>query len=325
MVLQSYRDRTNRSIWYYNRPKRFKLHYNGDYGKNITIEVPSADLGITKTVNSTAPRYGDTIKFTLNATNIGPNTAESVVVVDVLPTGLTYLSSTPTGVWDATARTVTWNLGTMAAGSSQTLEIIAQVATTNAILINTATITGTVYDPYTANNTANATVTVAPEADLRIIKVVNQTVVNYLDTVKFTLTVANLGPDTATNVVVTDVLPAGLEFVSSTASQGTYTNGVWTIGNLANGATATLDIIARVMISDGSITNVATVTSDIYDPNPSNNRDSVTIKVGKKPTPKPPKPPGPGEVPMQPTGTSLSLMLLAVLSIIGGFAVSRKV
>ncbi|MDI9624674.1 MAG: hypothetical protein QFX38_07295, partial [Methanothermobacter sp.] len=58
-------------------------HYNGDYGENITIEVPSADLGITKKVDNPTPRYGDTIKFTLNVTNIGPNTAENVVVVDV--------------------------------------------------------------------------------------------------------------------------------------------------------------------------------------------------------------------------------------------------
>ncbi|WP_146737604.1 DUF11 domain-containing protein, partial [Methanothermobacter tenebrarum] len=190
-----------------------------------------------------------------------------------------------------------------------------------------ANVSSDIYDPDMSNNRANATITVPPAADLAITKVANQTVVNYLDTVKFTLTVTNNGPDTGVNVRVTDLLPAGLQFLSANASQGSYneTTGIWTIGELANGAVATLDIIAKVVASNTSITNVATVTSDIDDPNPSNNRDSVTIKVGKKPTPKPPKPPGPGEVPMQPTGTSLSLMLLAVLSIIGGFAVSRKV
>ncbi|MGD9627403.1 MAG: carboxypeptidase regulatory-like domain-containing protein, partial [Methanobacteriales archaeon] len=51
-------------------------HYNGDYGENITINVPpEADLGITKAVNNTAPRFGETVKFTLNVTNIGPDTA----------------------------------------------------------------------------------------------------------------------------------------------------------------------------------------------------------------------------------------------------------
>ncbi|BDH78982.1 hypothetical protein MTTB_03610 [Methanothermobacter tenebrarum] len=163
-------------------------------------------------------------------------------------------------------------------------------------------------------------------ADLTISKTANQTTVNYLDTVKFTITVENLGPDTATGVIVEDLLPAGFEWISD-SSNGSYDplSGIWTVGELANGTMATLEVIAKVMVSDVTITNVATVTSDIYDPNLDNNRDSVTIKVSKKPTPKPPKPPKPGEVPMQPTGTPLSLMVFAVLSIIAGFATSRKI
>ncbi|MDI3484671.1 MAG: hypothetical protein PWQ74_1258 [Methanobacteriaceae archaeon] len=145
-----------------------------------------------------------------------------------------------------------------------------------------------------------------------------------MDTVRFTVIVENLGPDTAVNTRVIDLLPMGLQYVSSTATQGSYdpATGIWTIGDLTSGAVATLEIIARVIVSDVSITNVATVTSGIYDPNLDNNMGSVTIEVSKKPTPKPPKP---GEVPMQPTGTPLSLMVLGVLSIIAGFAVSRKI
>ena len=41
------------------------------------------------------------------------------------------------------------------------------------------------------------------------------------------------GVSTATGVTVKDVLPAGLTYVSSTASQGSYGGGVWTIGTLA--------------------------------------------------------------------------------------------
>ncbi|HOL68858.1 MAG TPA: DUF11 domain-containing protein, partial [Methanothermobacter sp.] len=127
----------------------------------------------------------------------------------------------------------------------------------------------------------------------------------------------------ATNVRVSDLLPAGLQFVGALASQGTYNSGtgVWTLGDLASGAVASLQIIARVIVTNTTITNVAVVTSDVYDPDPSNNEASVTIKV----MPGPPKPPKPGEIPMQPTGTPLYLMLLAVLSIIGGFAVSKKI
>ncbi|MBC7118985.1 MAG: DUF11 domain-containing protein, partial [Methanobacteriaceae archaeon] len=179
------------------------FHYNTDFGENITIAVPpEADLGITKTVNNTAPRYGDDVKFTMTVTNIGPDTAADVTVADVLPVGLLYVSSTPTGSYDPVTRTVTWSLGDMAVGASRTLEIIATVQTTNAVLVNTATVAGSVYDPYTANNTASAIVGVAPEADLGITKTVNNTAPRYGDDVKFTMTVTNIGPDTAADVTV---------------------------------------------------------------------------------------------------------------------------
>jgi uncharacterized repeat protein (TIGR01451 family) len=87
--------------------------------------------------------------------------------------------------------------------------------------------------------------------------------------------VANAGPAQATNVVATEQLPPGLTFVSATPSQGTYDNasGRWTVGTIANGANATLQIVARVDTT-APITNTAQISgSDQPDPNsiPGNN------------------------------------------------------
>lgn len=95
--------------------------------------------------------------------------------------------------------------------------------------------------------------------------------------VTFTLTLMNGGPDTATNVAVADVLPAGLSFVDATASAGTgYTanTGVWTIASLANGSSVTLAIRATVD-TVGVHTNTAEVIqSDQFDPDSTpDNRD----------------------------------------------------
>lgn len=60
----------------------------------------------------------------------------------------------------------------------------------------------------------------------------------------YTIKVTNNGPNEAKGIQATDLLPAGLNYVSSNASQGTYDSntGLWTVGDLSNGANATLTI-----------------------------------------------------------------------------------
>lgn len=85
--------------------------------------------------------------------------------------------------------------------------------------------------------------------DLSLTKTVNTATPNRNQNVTFTITVSNAaGQSNATGVAVTDLLPAGFTFVSSTPSVGTYnsTTGVWTVGAVNTGASATLSIVATV-------------------------------------------------------------------------------
>jgi uncharacterized repeat protein (TIGR01451 family) len=99
-------------------------------------------------------------------------------------------------------------------------------------------------------------------ADLSLTKAVDNYTPDIGSNVDFTLTVSNGGPDGATGVEVTDLLPTGYTYVGDTPSVGTYDSGsgVWTIGNLANGANATLTITATVNAA-GNYTNTAEVTA----------------------------------------------------------------
>src|ERR1044071_97380 len=74
-------------------------------------------------------------------------------------------------------------------------------------------------------------------ADLQVAKTVDRPTPNEGESVTYSVTVKNNGPDAASNVNLTDLLPAGLAYVSSTPSQGTYVSGtgVWTVGSVANG------------------------------------------------------------------------------------------
>ena len=109
-------------------------------------------------------------------------------------------------------------------------------------------------------------------------KSVNDATPDKNENVTFTVTVTNDGPNSATNVAVLDSLPAGLTFVSSTPSQGSYVNGtgIWTVGTLSNGGSATLQIVATVVTS-GAKTNTAQVSSsDQFDPDSTPNNSIGT-------------------------------------------------
>src|SRR6185295_8884474 len=95
------------------------------------------------------------------------------------------------------------------------------------------------------NNAVAVTVT-PPQADLTLTKTVDQVQPVVDSVVTFTAVVTNRGPDPATDVVLSDPLPPGVTFVSADASQGSYDHatGLWAIGTLPAGVSATLRIMA---------------------------------------------------------------------------------
>ncbi|MBT8207783.1 MAG: DUF11 domain-containing protein [Acidimicrobiia bacterium] len=94
--------------------------------------------------------------------------------------------------------------------------------------------------------------------DLELTKTVSPTSVSVGSNAVFTLSLTNLGPDDATGVVVGDVLPAGLTFVSS-SDPGSFDGFTWTVGDVNVGDVLTLDITVTADVA-GPFTNVAEVT-----------------------------------------------------------------
>ncbi|MBB4807527.1 putative repeat protein (TIGR01451 family) [Chryseobacterium defluvii] len=117
----------------------------------------------------------------------------------------------------------------------------------------------------------------AAESNLSVTKTVNNSTPTAGTNVSFTVTATNTGASNNTNVVVNDLLPSGYTYVSSAVSAGTYVSGtgVWTIGNLNAGASATMEIVATVK-SSGSYMNTATISGDLIDPDATNNTASIT-------------------------------------------------
>lgn len=120
-------------------------------------------------------------------------------------------------------------------------------------------------------------------ADLAVTKTVNDATAEVHQNLTYVVTVTNHGPVSATTVAVTDVLPAGLAFVSATASQGSYVSGtgLWTVGTLADEASATLTIVASVKegTKGQTIVNTASAHATETDLVSTNNQASQSIVV----------------------------------------------
>jgi uncharacterized repeat protein (TIGR01451 family) len=99
----------------------------------------------------------------------------------------------------------------------------------------------------------------------------------------YALTVSNAGPSTATGVVVTITLPAGMTVISTLGASCSVAGATVTcaLGTLAPGATVSLTLVVGVAAGiSGTLTPVATVTSTTPDPNTANNTvsDPTTVK-----------------------------------------------
>lgn len=93
------------------------------------------------------------------------------------------------------------------------------------------------------------------------------------DLVEFTITVESLGEDDVTNLVLTDVLPSGLELVSSSVSKGSFTSPNWTVGTMAQGELESLTLVTRARL------NNIYLTSDTYTNTVSNSQDQTDYNI----------------------------------------------
>ena len=241
---------------------------------NTTVANPICDLEITKLVNSSIVYVNDLVVWTIVVVNHGPSAAKDVKVYDILPDGLKLVKVNPSV---GTYANGIWTIGDLSVNDAVSLELTTQ-AEKLGIITNIAVVNTTTPDSNESNNKANNTTEVIPVCDLEITKFVNQSSVNITDFVLWTIVVVNHGPSAAKDVKVYDILPDGLKLVKVNPSVGTYTDGIWTIGDLSVNNTVSLELITQA-VKVGNITNIAVVNSTTHDSNKSNNKANNTTEV----------------------------------------------
>jgi uncharacterized repeat protein (TIGR01451 family) len=262
---------------------------------SASIFLGGTDLKLSKTVSNAVPVSGDAVTFTLNIINLGPNSTDSVTVTDLLPPGITFTGASPTqGIYNNL--TGLWSVGTLASGSGAQLVIDTTVSGANGqIITNTASITNSTQPDINSANDSDSAALQVGYTDLTISKLAQKLsapsglpgtaiAANTNNTVEFTVTLTNNGPHTATNITVTDLTPAGMTFLSSTPSAGSYNSGtgLWTLASLSSGGTVTLTIQAR--INNGTagqvLLNEAEITAvDQPDSVPGNEYATASVAV----------------------------------------------
>ena len=246
---------------------------------NKSIEVASsADLFVKKYVNNTAPNFGEIIKWSVVVSNNGPDIATNVRVNDLLDDGLIFVKSSSTkGSYDA--KSGIWTIDSLAPETDETLNIYCKVNKIGKIL-NFVSVNSTQYDWNESNNHDNESVHAVKIADLSVIKLINNSNPNYNDLIKWTIIVSNNGPNMATGVIVNDLLPKSVEYISSYLSKGFYNpvSGIWDVGNLNAGEKLQLNIVSKI-VKTGDITNVVNVKGNEKDSNLTNNHFEKSVHV----------------------------------------------
>jgi uncharacterized repeat protein (TIGR01451 family) len=199
---------------------------------NVT-PVLQADVAIAKTVDNATPLAGTNVTFTVTATNLGPSAVSALTVTDLLPSGYTFVSATPSQ-GSYVSGTGVWTVGALAAGgnASATLQITATVKASG-VYTNTASRTAsTPTDPVATNNTA--TVTVTPVSGL--VLATAGPLVGVGRTISGTITLPTAAPAGGLSVALTTT-PTGLATVapSSVPIAAGQTTGAFTITGVAPG------------------------------------------------------------------------------------------
>jgi uncharacterized repeat protein (TIGR01451 family) len=317
--------------------------------------IKAPNLHISKVADRTTANPGDVVNYTTTVTNPSMrdpadplagtpvNAATNLVVADALPSGLDFAAFTNDGggrcTYNAAARSIICDVGTLQPDATFNYSYNAIVSATAegdtpASLANDACYNANSEDQPNVvfHGCDPATIVVPPappapeRADLGVVKTVSHNIVKPGDTLSWTAVGTNYGPATSTGFVLADALPAGVQFVSASASSELTctTPPVGSSGSVtctapsvpaapAAGSSLKLTIVATVpsTTADGTLLlNVATVSGDedepVPDPHP--NRDQTLTRVivpdqpipPPTPTPVPPEPDGPPQPPVQP-------------------------
>ncbi|MGL4741729.1 MAG: hypothetical protein ACRC41_13120, partial [Sarcina sp.] len=241
----------------------------------VTTQVNNANLVVVKNVDKATASVGDTVTYTINATNNGNVAADPAILTDLVPNGTTYIPGTLTvdGFANAGNPNAGFNIGPVAAGVTKVVvfSVKINVLPVPNPMVNTADVAYEyLVDPngLPVSDTATSNRVETAVGDLVLNKAVDKNFANLGDTITYTVTIQNTGIAAIANVFFQDSVPSGTTYVNGsltvdTAFTGTDPQSGLTITTINPGQTATITWKVQVdnaLPTINPIPNVGTVT-----------------------------------------------------------------
>ncbi|MBB3328538.1 DUF11 domain-containing protein [Microlunatus antarcticus] len=252
---------------------------------SVTSDVRQvADLGVTAAAEPRTVVAGQATTYTLAAVNAGPSRAADVVLTDELPAGTEVLDA---GGCVLDGRTLTCPVGPLERGEDATARVVVLFpANAPARTVRTeAAVTGSTPDPDASDDRSSVDVEVVQQAALRVDKTATPGALVPGNRATYHLLVGSAGPSTARDVRVTDAVPAPLDVVSATRSDGTACEvegrdvscALGDLGLVQDVVTVVATLPADYVGDD--LVNTAEVASATDDPDRSDDRARVSTPV----------------------------------------------
>ena len=247
-------------------------------------EIRRPDLAIQKDALTPEVFPEGEVRYLITVLNRGPVRATNVVVSEVVPADLTRVTVKPSQ-GECSGRTC--RLGTILSGKQATIEVtgVADRDSGGRTLLNRVRVDATQPDLNPDDNEDGATVRVKPKADIVVEKTAAAPTLVAGGIAQFLVVVRNDGPSTATDVMLDDLVPAGLQPLAFEPSQGSCDGTHCALGDLADGGVAQILVFVQTTPEQvgQAFTNVARAAATEFDPDLSNNQDDATITLTSAP------------------------------------------
>jgi uncharacterized repeat protein (TIGR01451 family) len=252
----------------------------------FVVKMTEADLFLRKSASPSPAFVGTPLTYTLVVTNVGLETAPSVMITDTLPASVTFkVASVNQGsCGQPSGGKVVCAVGSVPPTQTITVTLVV-TPTASGVITNSAIVSGGPTDP-SGNNSATISTTVILAADLGLSKRAAPSPALVNDPFTYTLVVTNAGPSAASGVTLVDTLPVSISFISAGATQGSCGQPAGqviscSLGSVAVGGQVTATIVVSSSLL-GSVINSATVSGAESDPVTGNNSAQVTTVVDNR-------------------------------------------